>query len=212
MRLSRDLLLALVAGLVILILGVATSPKHLMSVALLALAVTVLLLVVLLIIDSKRSPGLDHGLVVKDHQVHAEDRSEDPGFLHVSVGAMVLNNAEMPLGYRAERFTVQLGHVVTSPLSGSPDLTVAVGREQGWFRDPIRLAQLDGPMQVTVDFRFLYGKAGKKYERFVEGCVTARVPTMAPELENLGDVREFGALVKEVRPTVDGTIPSRWRK
>jgi len=120
--------------------------------------------------------------------------TEDPGFIHLRVGLELLNNTDIPLRYQPDRFAVSLG-AATSPLSEAPVETLAGHLSTGWFREPIRYPLKDLPTVVVIDFRFVYGPAGRGMQRAVEGTARGRIPVVVDDLKS-GDSRDYPGFVE----------------
>ena len=194
-----------VIGGVLVTLAVALRPHHATSSSLFWFAVAMLgvagLAYVGAVVERFRvGSELSLGLVPKDHQIIGE-LHEDTGIVDLRVGMNLLNNTAVPLRYQAEVFSVRIGDT-TSPLTESPELTLSPHLEKGWFRHPIPVSvDSDLPAPIEVDFRFVYGRVGKRMSRSVEGAIRSRIPKIDAE-------RAYPGFIEEIRPTQDRALPS----
>jgi hypothetical protein len=194
-----------VIGGVLVTLAVALRPHHATSTPLFWFGIALLLVsgaaYLLSIVERLRGgSNIEHGLVPKNPQIVGEV-DYDAGFIDLRVGLELLNNTSVPLRYQAELFSVRIGDLF-SPLTESPENSVAAGRENGWFRHPIRVSLEKFPAMVEIDFRFLYKRVGKKMRRSVEATHRSRIPKLDEGRE------QYPGFVEEVRPTQDCALPS----
>jgi hypothetical protein len=159
---------------------------------------------------------LRHGLAVSwaNPQLTAAHHPQD--VLRVDAGVSLANAKGFPIQYSAASFSVELdGH--TQSLAGDEETWHIPARQpSGFWLDPfeLKLSEVAVPTTVIVRFRFHYGYAGRKPQRYVEGANHCRLEALPVAREDKGEgapeVVVIPVVHRQYESPVEGRLPIRW--